>query len=128
MKLRNLAAILFAVLILLCNTAPTYAAEKWIPLGEFKITHYCSCKKCCGKWGNVTYTGTTPTRYRTISVDPNVIPLGSLVYIETYGYRIAEDTGSGVKKNHIDVYTTTHQHALELGVQHHKVWLVKSSE
>lgn len=59
---------------------------------------------------NITCTGVTPVEGRTIAVDPNLIPLGSKVYIEcpTYpsinGYYRAEDTGGAIKGNIIDVY------------------------
>jgi len=52
----------------------------------------------------ITFTGTRVEEGRTIAVDPNVIPLGWWVYIEGVGFRRAEDTGSAVKGNKIDVY------------------------
>lgn len=85
------------------------APEKWIDLGEFRITFYCSCSKCCGKWSkyNRTRTGTTPAEGRTIAIDPRVIPLGSRVQIAGHEYK-AEDTGSAIKGRHIDIYCSTH--------------------
>jgi hypothetical protein len=44
---------------------------------------------------------------RTIAVDPKVIALGSEVLVEDIGYRIAEDTGGGIRGDHIDVYYGT---------------------
>lgn len=84
---------------------------------EFTATAYCSCEKCCGKWAkyNKTASGTTPKQGRTIAVDKNVIPLGSKVLIEGYGEYIAEDTGSGIKGNRIDIYFESHQEALRFG-------------
>lgn len=56
------------------------------------------------KGDGITYTGTMATEGRTIAVDPNVIPLGTRVYIDGYGERIAEDTGGAIKGNKIDIY------------------------
>lgn len=56
----------------------------------------------------VTATGTTARRnsggYSSIAVDPRVIPLGSKLFVEGYGYAIAEDTGGAIKGNVIDLY------------------------
>ncbi|MEX1029004.1 MAG: 3D domain-containing protein [Paenibacillaceae bacterium] len=52
----------------------------------------------------ITFSGTTVTEGRTIAVDPKVIPMGWWVYIEGYGFRRAEDKGSGVNGKHIDIY------------------------
>ena len=50
-----------------------------------------------------TATGTRATAGRTIAVDPKVIPYGTKVYIEGWGYRIAEDCG-GFSGKHIDIF------------------------
>lgn len=65
----------------------------------------------------LTYTGTTVTEGRTIAVDKNVIPLGWWVYIEGLGFRRAEDTGSGVKGNLIDVYFDNASYANKFGTK-----------
>ena len=74
-------------------------------LGVYKITHYCACKKCCGKWANgITASGTKAKAGRTIGVDPNVIPYGSKVKIGKKIYT-AEDTGGAIKgKKQIDIF------------------------
>ena len=64
-----------------------------------------------------TYTGTTVTEGRTIAVDPKVIPLGWWVYIEGIGFRRAEDIGSGVKGQMIDVYFEDHGYANKFGTK-----------
>ncbi|MCQ4088947.1 ubiquitin-like domain-containing protein [Saccharibacillus sp. JS10] len=65
--------------------------------------------------GTRTASGTTVTEGRTIAVDPNVIPLGWWVYIEGYGYRKAEDTGSAIKGKKIDMYYDSLGTALNFG-------------
>nr|WP_317331290.1 G5 domain-containing protein [uncultured Romboutsia sp.] len=54
--------------------------------------------------GGITSTGTTP-KWGTIAVDPSVIPYGTKVYIPQFGETfIAEDCGSAIKGNKIDIY------------------------
>ena len=53
----------------------------------------------------ITSTGTKPQVGRTIAVDPNVIPYGTKVYIPQFDkVFIAEDCGSAIKGNRIDIY------------------------
>lgn len=90
-------------------------------LGEFTLTAYCPCRRCCGKEDGITATGTHATEGRTIAVDPRVIPYGSTVTIHfadgtSHSY-IAEDCGGGIKQKRIDVFFDSHQAALEFGVQ-----------
>jgi 3D (Asp-Asp-Asp) domain-containing protein len=50
--------------------------------------------------------------YRSIAVDPGLIPLGSRVYIPAYrhdgygGWFIAQETGGAINGRHVDVYRT----------------------
>lgn len=71
-----------------------------------------------------TATGTRPKEGRTIAVDRNVIPLGSTVYIEGFGYYIAEDTGGAIKGNRIDVFLMDYNKARQLGRKTAKVWVL----
>lgn len=91
-------------------------------IGRFRVTHYCPCYYCCGSWaGSNTASGTVPTAGRTIAVDPSVIPLGSQVIINGHVYT-AEDTGSAVKGNVIDVFVSDHATALANGVFYTEVY------
>lgn len=93
-------------------------------LGKFKLTAYCPCKKCNGKWaGGITSTGVTAKAGRTIAVDPKKIPYGTEVTIDGYGVRIAEDCGGAIKGNRIDVFFDTHKEAMDFGVQYAEVFI-----
>jgi 3D (Asp-Asp-Asp) domain-containing protein len=50
-----------------------------------------------------------------IAVDPHVIPLGSRVFVEGYGFAIAADTGGAIKGNRIDVCFDNRWEALHWG-------------
>lgn len=93
--------------------------------GKFKITAYCACSTCCGKWaGGNTASGTKPTAGRTIAVDTSVIPFGTKVVIDGHTY-VAEDTGGAIKGNRIDIFFDSHQKALEWGVRYKDVQIIK---
>ncbi|MFQ7012352.1 MAG: G5 domain-containing protein, partial [Clostridia bacterium] len=70
-----------------------------------------------------SYTGggwtamSTRARVGEIAVDPRVIPLGSKVYIEGVGARIAEDTGGNIKGNTIDIYMNSEAECRKWGVR-----------
>jgi 3D (Asp-Asp-Asp) domain-containing protein len=59
-----------------------------------------------------------------VAVDPSVIPLGSRVYIEGYGYAIAGDTGGAIKGMRIDLCFNTYDEAIHFGRQQVKVYII----
>lgn len=78
-------------------------------LGKFKVTYYDLSYESCNKYPNDpayghTYSGAIAKEGVTIAVDKSIIPLGSYVYINQTGCRIAEDIGGAIKGNHIDVF------------------------
>ncbi|WP_108672154.1 G5 and 3D domain-containing protein [Peribacillus acanthi] len=78
------------------------------------------CNGCSG----VTATGynlkSNPSA-KVIAVDPSVIPLGTKVYVEGYGYAIAADTGSAIRGNKIDVFFSSKSQAYKWGVRKVKI-------
>ncbi|MDK2985844.1 MAG: hypothetical protein PWQ96_1486 [Clostridia bacterium] len=74
--------------------------------------------------GKNTYTGTSPQK-GTVAVDPDVIPLGSRLYIEGYGYATAQDVGSSIKGNRIDLFMETREEALKWGRRKTKVYILE---
>ncbi len=74
----------------------------------------------------IARNGRVPQQFLSIAVDPAVIPLGSLVYIPTLANTvfIAEDTGSAIKGNRIDVYVSDVRLALSQGITPHPVYVI----
>ncbi len=90
-----------------------------------KATAYCPIK---GVTNTYTASGLKATRnpdgYSTIAVDPKIIPMGTKLYVEGYGYAIAADKGSAIKGKFIDVYFNTLNEALDFGVKNIKVLIL----
>lgn len=97
---------------------------EWNTISNCTVTAYCACTECCGKWsGGPTSSGVMPEARHTVAVDPQVIPLGSLVRIgNDPTVYVAQDTGSAIKGKHIDVFFDRHIEALEWGVQYRTVY------
>ena len=107
-----------------------------IYLGEFVLTAYCQCEKCCGEYGvnrpidengDLIVYGAYGQRLEagvSIATDPNVIGLNQEVYINGGVYR-AHDTGGNIKGNQIDIYMADHDEAVEFGVQYADVYLIQ---
>lgn len=75
-----------------------------------------------------TASGATTVRnangLSTIAVDPNVIPLGTKVYIPGYGLAVAQDTGGAIKNNKIDLFMNTNSEARNWGVRGVEVYII----
>lgn len=71
----------------------------WRVIESMKVTRY---QRYCDGCSGYTYTGELLEK-GMVAVDPSVIPLGTHLYIPGYGYAVANDTGGGVKGNHIDL-------------------------
>lgn len=101
------------------------ANPNYVSLGTYRLTAYCSCTKCCGKWsGGPTASGVMPRANHTIAVDTSVIPFGTRVIINGRTY-VAEDTGSGIDGKCIDIYFEDHGAALQFGLQYKEVFTWK---
>lgn len=74
--------------------------------------------------GSRTATGMVARR-GVVAVDPNVIPLGTKLYIEGYGYAIAADTGGAIHGNIIDLHFDTTAEAIQFGRRTVTVYVVQ---
>lgn len=73
-----------------------------------------SCNGCSGTTATGVNLHANPNA-KVIAVDPGVIPLGSKVYVDGYGYAIASDTGGAIKGNKIDVFFPSKSDAYRWG-------------
>jgi 3D (Asp-Asp-Asp) domain-containing protein/cell division protein FtsL len=73
-----------------------------------------SCAGCSGTTAMGINLKANPGA-KVIAVDPKVIPLGTKVHVEGYGYAIAADTGGAIKGNKIDVFIPTKSEAYRWG-------------
>ena len=115
---------------------PEKEEQKLVSLGDFRLTAYCSCQKCCGYWATVRpvdengkeivfgSSGEVLNAGVSVAVDTNVIPYGSELLINGTKY-IAHGTCSGINGYCIDVYHDDHQKAVEFGLQYAEVFLVE---
>ena len=96
-------------------------------IDDCRITYYC-CERyshICGTGDGITAAGTEVTPGISCAVPPG-IPLGSTVIIDWGGgnleYRRADDRGSWVLGDHIDLAVPKHREALNLGVKYATVY------
>jgi uncharacterized protein YabE (DUF348 family) len=98
-------------------------------------TAYDLSVESCGKTSDhpeygITYSGTRAKR-GTVAVDPRVIPLGTRLYIESldgtsdYGFAVAEDTGSAVKGNIIDLFMESESDVAAYGKRKVMVYILE---
>ena len=87
-------------------------------LGNFKLTAYCNCAVCCGRWaGGPTASGKMPEQGRTIAT--GVLPFGTKLNI---GGKIYTVEDRGTPYGHIDIYMKNHADAQAFGVRYADVY------
>lgn len=102
---------------------------------EYEATAYCSCEKCCGAWAEnrpdgIVYTasGAVAQEGVTIAADWDVLPPGTVVYIDGLGERVVQDRGGAIKGNSVDVYFEDHDEALVFGRQTVRLYIVEGGD
>jgi len=86
---------------------------------RFKVTAYCPCSKCCGRFAD----GITASGYKIELGDkfvaaPKAFPFGTVMFIDGYGNVEVKDRGGAIKDGRLDVYFDTHQEALNWGIKY----------
>ncbi|HJV45413.1 MAG TPA: stalk domain-containing protein [Bacillota bacterium] len=84
--------------------------------------------------GNLDAMG-NPLQLGTVSVDPDVIPLGTKLFITGYDYNglpkdglyaVASDRGGAIKGNRVDLYIPASNHEVQsFGIQNVKIQILK---
>jgi 3D (Asp-Asp-Asp) domain-containing protein len=99
---------------------------------EFRVTAYCSCYKCCGKWaygrdrdlnGEEIVRGASGKRLETGLSCASPLPFGTEIELDEIGTVVVHDrTADWVVDQHglhiIDVYMSNHSEASKFGVQY----------
>lgn len=87
--------------------------EKY-PAIHVTATGYTAGKESTGKApGDATFgitkSGVKVRRsfYSTVAADPNLFPIGTILYIPGYGLGVVADTGSKINGHHVDLYFPT---------------------
>lgn len=90
----------------------------------FRVTGYCSCSKCCGKFSSgYTSSGTKATSDRTIATSTQ-FDFGTKLLINGKEYTV-EDRGGAITGNKIDIYFDTHNEAIAWGVKYLPVEVIE---
>ncbi len=105
------------------NNSLTQAPKNYKKVLNMTSTAYAPGPLDNGKWDTKTYVGST-VRPGVVAVDPNVIPMGTKLWVEGYGEAIADDQGSAIKGNRIDLVYNDRQEALDYGIKKVKVYVL----
>jgi uncharacterized protein YabE (DUF348 family) len=84
---------------------------------EFYVTataYTAYCNGCSGRTATGLNLRANPNM-KVIAVDPSIIPLGSKVYVEGYGYAVAADTGGAIKGYIVDLLMPSNADAYRWG-------------
>lgn len=87
----------------------------YVEVKDMIATAYTPGEESTGEWADgYTFTGLR-AGYGVVAVDPEVIPLGTMLYIPGYGEAVAGDIGGAIKGERIDLGFESVEEALEYG-------------
>jgi len=98
---------------------------RYLELKTMDATAYSPGPESCGEYAKIGETCTgKKAGYGLVAVDPRVIPLGTMLYIEDYGQAEAADIGAAIKGNRIDLCYDTYREATMYGRRKVKVYIL----
>jgi 3D (Asp-Asp-Asp) domain-containing protein len=96
----------------------------WKPMGEYRITGYAACVKCCGKSDGITADGTYAPGFRgRLASAPREIPFGTKLWIAGVGLVEVHDRGGAIRGRRLELFFQKYDEALQWGVQKRQVWV-----
>lgn len=102
-----------------------YDEDQGTYLGTYLLTAYCPCEICCGQWSNtenpVTASGNPAVEGVTIAA-PSEFAFGTELVINGHTY-VVQDRGGAITGNHLDVYFSTHEKALNFAMGYYDVYM-----
>lgn len=103
--------------IVVSSQRPTLASRGGTRVRTLRMlaTAYDPGPRSCGRYADGRTANGMKAQKGVVAVDPRVIPLGTKLYVEGYGYCIAADTGGAIKGNKIDLCFNTYGEAIRFG-------------
>ncbi len=91
----------------------------------FRATAYCACEKCCGKWAQSNTVdgsvygaaGVALISGVSVAIDNDLFSFGTEFHDDSGNMYIAADTGGAIEGYRIDVFFSSHEEAVQFGVQ-----------
>lgn len=107
-----------ALALALACAVVAQARAEWV---QVTLTHYCPCKRCCGRQAKGVTASGLPFRPGILASDPS-LPFGTRVYLDGSWTEVL-DRGSDIRGNRMDLAVSTHRKALREGVREVRVWV-----
>ena len=95
------------------GASPRTASARRAELGIFEVS--------CHTGKGITASG-RPSSRETVSVDPQVVPLGTRLVIDKVGTRVAADTGGAIKGRRLDIWEPSAAACTRFGRRQLRVW------
>lgn len=91
----------------------------------YDLSYQSTGKRPGDKGFGITKSGEPVKQDRTVSADLDILPIGTVIDIETVGVRVVTDSGSAIRSNRLDLYIESHKEALQFGKRRLKVRIIK---